>query len=337
MAICSTEMRSPRIIAATLLAVGLAVHAAPARGIPVDGYAAIVNNRVITVGEVLALVQPVRAQIETAFQGRELEQKLEEAYNAALRSLVERALIIEAFGQLGGTIPDRLVEDQVSSFISERFNNNRAAFLEALTEERMTLEDWREETRNRLIVTIMRRREVSDRVLISPSEVRAAYEKNIESYRTPEQVKLRMIVLQRGQGKEEQAVKRSEAQSIRERLLSGEDFAEVARNESEGARAAQGGDFGWIEPDSLRPELVKMAEELETGRIGEIIETDSEIYILKVEARKKASVKAFDEVRGEIETELRRQEEERLYAAWMERLNRRFYVRILEEGGPSTL
>jgi len=325
--------RLNHILAAILTAAALLpVNPADARGIPVDGYAAVVNNRVITVGRSPAQIQPVRMQIETAYEGEELEQKLAEAYDAALRSLIERALIIEAFARAGGSVPDRLVEDQVSSFISERFNNNRAAFLEALTEERMTIEDWREETRNRLIVSIMRRREVSDRVVISPRAVRDLYERNEEKYRTPEQVKLRMIMLQRGTSEEEQTVKRAEALKIRERLLAGDDFAELARTESEGARATQGGDFGWIEPGSLRPELAAVAAQIEAGRVSDIIETESELYILKVEARKKAAVMPFDDVRGEIEADLRRQEEDRLYAAWMDRLYRRFYVRILEDG-----
>lgn len=328
-------MRSPQIVATTLIALAAAVCSAPGSAMPVDGYAAVVNNRVITIGEVLALVQPVRAQIESSYEGTALERKLEEAYHASLRSLIDRALILEDFGKLGGTLPERLIDDQVSSFISERFNNNRAAFLEALTEERMTLDEWREETRNRLIVTLMRRREVADRVLISPRTVRDAYESRIEQYRTPEQVKLRVLVLNRGASEEDRAAKRAEAAKLRERLLAGEDFAEMARAQSEGPRAAQGGDFGWIEPATLRDELAESVSKLETGRISEIVETDSEIYILRIEARKNAAVQPFDEVRGAIEEELRQKEEERLYAAWMERLRRRFHVRILDDELPS--
>lgn len=328
-------MRFPQIIAAALVALGAAVCPAAGRGIPVDGYAAMVNTRVITVGEVLALVQPVRAQIERSFEGDELELKLEEAYNASLRSLIERALILEDFSLLGGNLPDRLVDDQISSFISERFDNSRVKFLEALTEERMTLDEWREETRNRLIVSIMRRREVTDRVLISPRDVRDLYESRIEQYRLPEQVRLRMIALNRGATEEDWAAKRAEAEKIRERLLAGEDFAETARTESEGARAAEGGDFGWIEPNSLRAELAAVVADLDTGRISEVIETDDELYILRIEARKNAAVKPFDEVRGSIEDELRRKEEARLYASWMERLYRKFHVRILDDESPS--
>lgn len=327
--------RSPQIVAAALIALVAAVCPARGAGMPVDGYAAVVNTRVITVGEVLALVQPVRAQIESSYEGAALERKLEEAYDASLKSLIERALILEDFAKQGGALPERLIDDQISSFISERFNNDRAAFLEALTEERMTLDEWREETRNRLIVSLMRRREVADRVLVSPGAVRDVYESRIEQYRLPEQVKLRMIVLNRGASEEDWAAKRAEADKLRERLLDGEDFAELARDQSEGPRAAQGGDFGWIEPGALRDEIVDVVAKLETGRVSEIIETDSEIYILRVEARKNASVQPFDEVRGAIEEELRLKEEERLYAAWMERLYRRFHVRILDDEPPA--
>lgn len=315
-----------------IAAAGLALPAlAMARSQPIDGYAALVNNRVITVGEVLAIVQPIRAQLVETYTGRELETKMEEAYQEGLDALIERALILEEFIAMGGNIPDRAVDDQINVMINERFKNDRTAFLEALAEDRMTLDDWREETKNRLIVNLMRRREVIDRVMIAPRAVRDLYESRSFQYQVPEQIQLSMIVLHKGASSNDQAVKKKEAAQIREKLLAGGNFAELAKSSSEGYKAADGGDQGWMDPKTLRKELVEAVATLDPGRISEVIETDDDFYILKVEAKKNASVIPFDDVRSQIEEELHKAEELKQYEAWIERLKKKFYVKILLE------
>lgn len=311
-------------------AAGLALPAlAMARGQPVDGYAALVNNRVVTVGEVLAIVQPIRTQLAETYTGKNLETKMEEAYKEGLDALIERALILEEFTAMGGNIPDRAVDDQINVMINERFKNDRTAFLEALAEDRMTLDDWREETRNRLIVNLMRRREVVDRVIVAPRAVRDLYESRSFQYQVSEQIQLSMIVLHKGASTDDQTVKKKEAAQIREKLLAGGNFAELAKSSSEGYKAADGGNQGWMDPKTLRKELAEAVAALEPGRISEVIETDDDFYILKVEAKKNASIIPFDNVRPQIEEELRRAEELKMYKAWIERLKKKFYVKIL--------
>ncbi len=313
-----------------------AATAAPARTMPVDGYAAYVNNRVITVGEILAIIQPIRAQLAETYSGKELEEKMAEAYQEGLDALIERALILEEFTAMEGNIPDRAVDDQINVMINDRFKNDRAAFLEALAEDRMTMDDWREETKNRLIVNLMRRREVIDRVVITPRAVRDVYESRAAEYQVPEQIRLSMIVLHKGTTADDQAVKMKEAGRIREKLLAGGNFAELAKASSEGYKAADGGDQGWMDPKTLRKELAAAVASLEPGRISDVIETDNDFYILKVEAKKNASVIPFDDVRNQVEAELRKAEEVRMYKAWIERLKRKFYVKILLEDEGAT-
>jgi len=203
-----------------ITAAGLTLPAmAMARSQSVDGYAALVNDRVITVGEILAIVQPIRAQLAETFDGTELDKKMEQAYREGMDALIERALILEEFTAMGGSIPDRAADDQINVMINERFKNDRTAFLEALAEDRMTLDDWREETKNRLIVNLMRRREVTDRVILAPRAVRDLYESRSTQYQVPEQIQLSMIVLHKGASTNDLAVKKNEAAQIRESSL----------------------------------------------------------------------------------------------------------------------
>ena len=294
----------------------------------VDSYAAMVNNRLITVAEVITLVRPVEQQLRDTYKGRELDDKVRDLYKKGTDSLIERALILEEFEKQGGKIPDQAVDDHINEIIREKFGNNRAEFLKALAEERMTIDEWREETKERMIVTFFRRKEINDKVFVSPNAVKDAYNAALDKYRIPETVQLRMIVLHKGTNEVDHAAKLREAQRIRERLVAGEDFATLAKNVSEGSKAAQGGDMGWIEPSSLRTELAAVAAQLSPGQLSDVVDTGDELYLVRMEGRKEASVTPFEQVAKGLEDELKKQENERLYTAWIARLKKKYYVKI---------
>ncbi len=297
------------------------------QGIPVDGFAAMVNDRVITVSDVLTFVQPIERELRTRYTGEDLRNRVVEAYDKSLNALIERALIIEEFARLDGNIPDPYVDDRIQEIILDRFNGDRTAFLQALAQDGATLDEWRDEIRNQLIISILRRQEVLMHVAVPPRKVRETYEARRDEYRTPEEIKVSMIVLNKGETDTETTVKRQEAESVLEKLRGGANFAETAKVVSEGSRAARGGDWGWIQPDILRPELNKALEALSPAEISEVIESEDAFYILTLEGRKQASYKSFADVQAEIEMELRRAEEERLHSAWIDRLRQRHVVR----------
>ena len=310
---------------------GLVVYGIQARagGIPVDGYAAVVHDKIITIGEVMAYMRPVDAQLRQAYEGEELQQKLLEAFIKSRETLIEEKLVIQDFEDRGLSIPEQLIDERIKSIIHDRFDDDRAAFLEALASQRMTQEEMRKQVRDGLILMISRRQEVTDRAEVSPLAVQEAYEADLERYREPGKIKLRMIVINRGGTPADQEVKQREVGEILQQLADGRDFAELAREVSEDNKAQYGGDWGWIETGSLRKELSDVAVQLSSGEISEVVELDGAMYILLVEDRKEASVTPLEEVRSQIERELMIKEEERLYEQWINRLRAKYYIQIM--------
>lgn len=315
------------LTAAVLLSIALCAPGV-GQGIPVDGYAAIVNDRIITVSDVMQVVQPIERQLRETYQGDELQVKMEEAFKDARDSLVERALILVDFEHQEGQLPERAIDDRIDDIIRERFNNDRTALLETLAEERITPGEWRDQVMEQIVISLLRRQEVSQRINISPADVRARYEEHIEEYHVPEKVKLRMITLNKGATEEDRQVKRKEAEQILARLKEGEDFANLAKQSSEGSKASRGGDWGWTDPAILRPELRAVAEKLEAGMTSGILDLGEELYILRVEARQNASVIPMEDVQEDLALELRKEIGQRLYEEWMARLKNKYFVKI---------
>ncbi|MEE9368229.1 MAG: SurA N-terminal domain-containing protein [Pontiella sp.] len=320
------------LIAAPIVAFGQSnlVQKPKKTSVEIDGYAAKVNDRVITRGEVREALAPILPELYRNFQGAQLEEELEKAFERTRDEMVERVLIMEAFKEKGGTIPDQYVNDEIKRTINSRFKGDKALFEQVLTEQKKTREEYMTMIREQMAVGMMINEEVSRRARITPEQVRMQYENNKDIYFIPEKVKHSVIVLNKGATSEDQAVKLDETLKIRQRLIEGANFGETAKEFSEGSRAADGGDFPWMQPKDVRPELQKTLKTLPAGEISEIITTDQQLYLVKLEARRQAGYKTFDEVRTDIKNALTAKERERLKKRWIDRLGKNNYIVIYD-------
>lgn len=312
-----------------LSAPGTNTDAAPAgRIIPVDGYAALVNDKVITVSDVLKAMQPLERQLRETYFDDSLATRLESAYNSTLDSLIERELILNYFaGQKQFSLPDSVIDSRIDEIVRNKFNNNRAELRKVLDQEGLTFEEWRASYKNSLIVALLREREVDGKVVVSPRAVREAYEKGADKYKVAEQLEVRAMVLNRGSTAEEIALKTKQADDIRKRLLGGESFEDLAKQASEDQKASSGGYWGWIDLESRRAEIAAALKTLSVGEISPVITVGDQLYIFKVEGRKNAAVVPFETVQDSIRTELQKKEIKRLYGAWIERLRQNAYIK----------
>jgi parvulin-like peptidyl-prolyl isomerase len=318
------------LLATATLSLGQTNIAPKQTSFPIDGYAAKVNARVITVGEVNEAMAALLPELYRQYKGAQLKEEVENAFRRTRNELVERALIMEAFEARGGMIPDQYVNDEIKNEITQRFKGDEALFEQVLAQQKKTREEYMDFVREQMAVGMMTSQEVTSRARITPEQVREEYEANKEMYFIPEKVKHSVIVLNKGTSQTDQTVKMDEARKIRQRLIDGADFAETAKEVSEGSRAADGGEYQWLQPKDVRPELQETLKTLPAGEISEIIETDDQLYIVKVEARRQPGYKSFDEVRVDIKNALTAKERARLKERWIARLRENNYVVIYE-------
>ena len=297
------------------------------QAIPIDGYAAKVNNTIITRSDVRSAMAPILPQLYRRYQGAELEQQLEQAYLNAQEKLIDQALIFATFEGRGGQIPDYYVKGEIDRIIRDRFNGERARFEETLAAEQITYEDYLERTRREISVSMLIREEVNQRARISPETIRITYESNRYDYLIPEKIRYSIILLHCGSTPEERALKNETAENVLRKIEIGENFNELAQEFSEGARADQGGAFPWLQLKDIDSSLHFHLNQLKTGQHSPIITNDDRLLILKVDARRNASYQPFSEVREAIKENLITLERDRLYKNWIKRLKEEHYVR----------
>jgi parvulin-like peptidyl-prolyl isomerase len=165
----------------------------------IDGVVAIVNDKVITYSQVMTLVQPVDRELRRSFSGKDLEDQRRKAQMDALNTLIERALIVQEFNTRGFKIPDTLVEQQITDIIANEYGGNRAAFIKTLEAENLTLSQFRDQERERVIIQAMRNHKIQQAVIVSPYKLEKYYQEHIDDFKVGEQIKLRMIFIKRGE------------------------------------------------------------------------------------------------------------------------------------------
>ena len=329
-------MRRFFAIIATCLAAVLSMPTARCQQAEViDGVAAIVNNDVITISQVRELIGARERAMRESYRGPDLADKVKEMRLAALKDLVDRQLILQEFSKMqekGANIPDYVVDDRVQTIIREEFGGDRAAFVRTLQAQGYTLTRFKEIEKEKIIVQAMRQSKITDNFVVSPKQVQDFYDKNREAYSLPEQVKLRMIVLREGNSDDigSGGDKKQTAEEIRQKLAGGAEFERMAQMYSEDESTSDtGGDWGWIERNTLNEQLTKTAFSLKAGGISPVIRIGDSYYILFVEARKNSSVKPLGEVREEIERNLMQQERMKVQQRWLDTLRQKAYIKIL--------
>jgi parvulin-like peptidyl-prolyl isomerase len=180
-----------------VVAAALALIAGAAAAQTLDGVAAIVNDKVITYSEVRDYVAPVVQQLRRTYSGKELVEKIRTAQVDALNNLIDRDLIIQEFNQKGYNFPATVIDGQLNDVIANDFGGDRSTFIKTLQAQRMTLAQYRDQLRDRIIVQAMRNRKTQQEVVASPYKIEKYYQEHLDDYKVGDQIKLRMIFIKK--------------------------------------------------------------------------------------------------------------------------------------------
>ena len=317
-------MKMLRFIPVLALALGPGPHL---HAEVVDGILAVVNNTVITQQQVTNFIAPAIDTLEREYAGQPealFRKKLIGVFNDGLEQLVERQLILHDFDTQSYRMPDSYLDELVQDRIRDQYYGDRVTMMKTLQAQGETLEQFREDVRDQAIVTFMRSKNIAQEIVISPYKIENYYLAHTNDYAVEDEVQLRMIVLNKTSAADTDTVKL--AREIRSQILAGAAFADMASIYSQDSLRRQGGERGWTERSVLRQELADAAFALQPGQVSDVIDTPTACYLILVEQKRTAHTKPLDDVRDEIEQNLRAQEQARLQKQWIDRLKAKTFI-----------
>ena len=119
--------------------------------------------------------------------------------------------------------------------------------------------------------------------------------------------------------------------NLRERIINGVDFAELARINSDDGSASRGGDLGWIYPGDTVPEFERTLNETKPGETSEPFKSSFGWHIIQVIERRSADMSS-ERKRLEARRTLRDKKSDEAFQEWLRSMRDRAYVEYrLEE------
>ncbi len=305
-----------------------AFHLAAEEPMVVDAVAADVGGRRITFSDVMEEARNIISS-EGAVTPTVLREKIAGAYAEALTNLITRQLILIRYDQAKQKLPSWMLSRRVETIIDERFGGDRSLLVSMLANLGLSYEKWRKNIEEDFIVSMMRSQFVDQGIVIKPEDLLAIYEREYANRKLSGPVRAALILLRPMEGQSTEAAV-SNAVVLAHDLQAGKDFAATARRLSLDPHAANGGDWGYIDPaEEFRKELADALASLKPGEVSDPVVIGADyIYILKkVDESQDLSI-PFDSVRDEIERNIRADIGLARFDAWIESLRKTTTIRL---------
>lgn len=272
-------VRHGLILLLTMAMMALSVTAHAERQV-LDRVVAIVDDDVVLQTELDARVNTIVGRLSAQGTGLPPRQQLEER---VLDQLISESIQLQMASQMGMRISDNELNETLGN-IARSNNLTLAQFEEQLAEEGVTYQQAREQIRNEMLTSRVQQRRVGSRIRVTDREVENYLQ--AQAGRDPDAAEYRLayIYLQVDDPGNAASVDqvRAKAENLRQQILEGRDFREVAVAESDAGNALEGGDMGW-RTDSQLPSLVaQVVPEMEVGVPSEVLENNSGFHLVIV-------------------------------------------------------
>jgi peptidyl-prolyl cis-trans isomerase SurA len=310
------------ILSFAVCAIGLRVRAAEL----VDSIRVVVNDVPITQQEIEMLIGPDADLWYQRYSSNPdmFRRKITELRENASDFLVDREVILHDFRETL-KVPDSIIDEIIQDRINEKFHNDNVALTKELEAEGITLEELKQRYRDEFIVEQMRIKYVPEPI-ISPLKIESYYTEHQKDFKVEDQVKLRMIVLNKTSPDTVESTRRR-AEEILSQIKTGASFEELARSYSDGSQRLEGGESGWEDFSVLNKILADEINKLKAGQFSGVIDAPDGFYLLLLEDRHPEHFRPLNEVRDKINKELADEETRRLTKLWIERLKKKTFIK----------
>lgn len=234
---------------------------------------------------------------------------------AFLVQIIDRELVLAEADRLGITVTPSEVEAALQEY---RRDYPAGSFEKMLDDRGITLEPWRRELEQGLLVEKVVRQAAYAGVAVSEEEIAAYYREHLEEFDRPEQVRARQIVV----------ATEEEGQKVLGLLRQGVSFAETARQYSLSPDGEQGGDLGFFARGEMPPEFDAVVFTLPVGRLSDLVKSEYGYHVFLVEERREAVRLTLEDVREQIGARLRSEKEEKAYHDWLQNLRGRATIEV---------
>jgi peptidyl-prolyl cis-trans isomerase SurA len=253
-----------------------------------DKIAAVVDNEVILLSE-------VDAQVQFFVLNNRLDPNTPGLREQVLESMITEKLILAKAIEDSVTVTDEEVQQQLDAVIQQRIqqvgSESRLEELYGMPLSRIRRE-FRDDMRKQLLAQRLRQQKFGG-LQVGRFEVEEFYRTYRDSLpRVPEEVQLAHIFVTPRMSDADKAGARELLLRLRDSILAGADFAEMARRYSQDpGTASQGGDLGLVRRGQFVSEFESAVFALQEGQLSDIVETQFGLHLIQLQERRGDAVR----------------------------------------------
>ena len=319
-------------------------------GQTVEEIVAHVNNQIITKSEIERSKDQLRDEVKTQ-SPNDPDKAFADREKDVLRDLIDQQLLIEKAKDLGISGDTELIKQ-----LDQMRKDMKLPDLEALQKEAekqgISWEDFKQTQKNQIITRKVIGEEVGGHLSISKDEEEKFYEEHKAEMEQPESVRLSEILVAPKAPAEAPApspdpnaaasapaasaqpdaaalaAAEAKANDLLKQIHGGANFEDIAKKNSDGPSAADGGALGTFERGKLAKTIEDATFTLKSGEVTNVIQTKQGYIILKVVDHQQAGIPALKDALPKIQDALYYQKLQPALRAYLTKLREEAYVTV---------
>lgn len=247
---------------------------------PLDSIAVVVNEDVITSNELANKVRYYENQIRLSSGSI---SDMDSLKKQVLERMIRDKAQLQQAAQLGIQIDDISLNRMIDA-MAKKNNISLNELRTTLEQEGIDFGDFRNQTRDELIIQELQKRMVADKVNVTPQEVKQFMDSNVQQEQSGTEFHLLHILIATPEDASPEDIQQSQqkAENIYQQLLQGADFKQLAIRESNGSNALKGGDLGTRKANELPELFLQAIEGLQQGEVSQPVRSASGFHLLKL-------------------------------------------------------
>ena len=339
-----------------------------AAGQVVEEIVARVNSQIITESEFVRSKDQLKDDVKQQ-DPTNADKVFGEREKDILRDLIDQQLLLEKGKDLGFTGDTELIK-RLDQMRKEMKLETMEDLEKAATAQGISYEDFKQNMRNQIITQKVIGEEVGSHLNIPTEEQQKFYDEHKNEMAQPEQIRLSEILIAPEKAVDKPvsnpagnaaadpgaaagvsakspdpandaaakqaaeaaalAAAESKANDLLKQIRGGASFDDVAKKNSVGPSAGQGGDLGVFKRGTLAKELEDKTFAMKAGEVTDVIRTKQGYVILKVSEHQMAGIPAMKDVEPKIMDALYYEKLQPALRAYLTKLREEAYIDVKE-------
>lgn len=294
----------------------------------VDRILVVVNNEIVLDSDLRRFEQKVmkNEMLDDLLLFGQRAESLKGNRQGMLDYLVNEKIIETEIRRLNLSVSSEKIDQEIKD-IAKKNGLSKADLLAAVKAQGMNTSDYQDFIKNRIERQSLIEQEVSSKIRVSDEEVMAQYiRSNPQGQTGTYEYQLSHILFNPRKGGARATKDRAEA--VLKKLKAGNNFEELAEQNSEDANFSNGGALGSFKAGEFGSEMEKAIQNLDVGQFSEVVQTKSGFHILKVLGKKVVTDPKFEGEKEKIRSQLFEKSFQKHFKTWLESKREDSFIKV---------